>query len=134
MFCFVQLLNKRNHRDYLRTHRSHDVITEPATQGPCADGIKNNPPHHVRFAARARNIRSASSANIKRHPQVLSDHYGEICPPETAEAFRIAEANVETLHAREYDTNAKADKLALGKARWELKSMIVCPVLIVRAK
>lgn len=32
---------------------------------------------------------------------------------------------MEILHAREYDTNSKADKLALAKARWEAKCMIV---------
>ena len=61
----------------------------------------------------------------KCHPQVLARYYGEICPPETAEALRIAETNVEILHAREYDSNSKADKLALAKARWNLKRTIV---------
>ncbi|CAM9235544.1 unnamed protein product [Laminaria digitata] len=55
---------------------------------------------------------------------VFSRHYGVLCPPETAEAFRTAEANVETLHAREYDTNSKDDKQALGEARWYLQRIL----------
>lgn len=72
------------------------------------------------FAARACVV-----FNVKYHPQVLSHHYDVLCPPETAEAFRVAETNIETLHAREYDTNSKADKLALGEARWRLERMLV---------
>ena len=61
----------------------------------------------------------------KCHPQVLSRYYGMLFPPEAAEAFRIAEANVKIIRARAYNTEAKADKHALDEARWKLIRMIV---------
>lgn len=79
---------------------------------------KQSPRHHVSSA-------QLFYVSHTCQPQVLSHHYDLLCPPETTEAFRIAEDNIETLYERQYDSNSKADKLALGEARWRLERMIV---------
>lgn len=56
---------------------------------------------------------------------MLCDYDDILFPPESAQAFRIAEANVDILSARAYDTNANADNIARSRAEWELRRMRV---------
>lgn len=83
-------------------------------------GVRAQPTwYHILQRARVR----SGSANIL--PQVLSRHYDVICSTEAAEAFRIAEANVEILLARAKLSRSESDKNALNEARRNRVRMIV---------